>query len=95
MTCKACGSKTKKLHKGVCFKCIIKQGKKERPLVSKLPKWFTTISNKVLPPLFFLFLAILTLHYISIVGSTPLKINLGIISITSTTISLYLVTLLL
>ncbi|MAF89274.1 MAG: hypothetical protein QF775_03785 [archaeon] len=60
-----------------------------------LPTWMTTLSNKILPPLFFFSLAVLTLHLMPLAGTKVLKLNLGILSITSSTISFYLTILLL
>ena len=59
----------------------------------KIPGWLSTASNKVLPPLFFLTIAIFAFHYAKQVDSTALKINLGFTTLASSTISLYLLIL--
>jgi len=59
----------------------------------ELASWFTAFSNNILPPVFFLFIATATLHYLPRATSTLLRINLGIISLVSAALSLYIITL--
>ncbi|HIJ98929.1 TPA: hypothetical protein H1005_03210 [archaeon] len=60
-----------------------------------MPQWFLTISNKVLPPLFFFILAIISLHYLNLVDSNTLRVNLGVVSVTASALSVYLTILIL
>ncbi len=55
-----------------------------------MPQWSLTLSNRVLPPLFFFILAIVSLHYLNIVDSNMLRINLGVVSVAASALSVYL-----
>ena len=60
-----------------------------------LPTWLTTFSNRILPPLFFVLLAAISLHYLPAVTKTSLRINLGIVTVTSSTLAIYITSLIL
>ncbi len=94
MDCASCHKEKKRTYKGYCISCFIKtkSGKIHAP---KLPKWSLTLSNKILPPLFFFLLAIITLHYINIVDSNLLRVNLGVVSVAASALSVYLTILVL
>lgn len=57
------------------------------------PKWLVFFSNKILPPIFFLFIALISLYFISEAEPLPLKINLGAVSVTSSGLSMYIASL--
>jgi hypothetical protein len=57
---------------------------------TKCPAWLATFSNKILPPVFFMFLAVLALHFLPVATTTPLKVNLGVVSVVSSSLSIYL-----
>lgn len=59
----------------------------------EISSWFNAFSNNILPPVFFLFIAIVTLYYIPQVGNSLLRVNLSIISLAATTLSLYILIL--
>jgi len=67
----------------------LKQFKKSKELSS----WLTAFSNNILPPVFFLFIAIVALYYIPRTSTTLLRINLSIISLATASLSLYIITL--
>ena|GEM_PF-2299187 len=62
------------------------QGIKE----TKCPAWLATFSNKIMPPVFFMFLAVLALHFLPAAHTTPLKLNLGVVSVVASSLSIYL-----
>lgn len=95
MKCTNCGAHTEFMHDGRCYSCVISKRNKESPFTSSLPEWFIHFSNKILPPLFLLLIAVISLHYLPQVSSTALRINLGIISITASALGVYLVMLML
>lgn len=57
---------------------------------SKCPAWLATLSNKILPPVFFMFLAVLALHFLPGAHTTYLKLNLGMVSVVASSLSIYL-----
>ncbi|MFO7872164.1 MAG: hypothetical protein R6U26_00805 [Candidatus Undinarchaeales archaeon] len=73
-----------------------KKQKKSRKAVedNKLPRWLIFFSNKIMPPLFFMFIALFSLYFISKAEPIPLKLNLGAIAIISSSFSIYIATLL-
>ena len=77
------------MYKGYCISCFIKE-KSHKIHTPKLPQWLITFSNKLLPPLFFFLLAVVALHYLNRVDGTGLRINLGVVSVAASTLSVYL-----
>jgi len=69
--------------------------KKKNGAKKPYSKWFSLFSNKIFPSAFFLLLAILTFYFIPQADSNLLKINLGVISITASTLSIYIAVLML
>jgi hypothetical protein len=67
----------------------LKQLRKSKEISS----WFNAFSNNILPPVFFLFVATVALHFIPKVSNMFLRTNLGIISLASAGLSLYIITL--
>jgi hypothetical protein len=63
--------------------------------VSNCPNWLSTFSNKILPPMFFLFIAVLSLYYMPAASKTSLKLNLGVVSVAASSLSMYLAILML
>jgi len=56
----------------------------------RVPKWLSAVSNRFLPPLFFLCIAVFAFYYMPKLDSTTLKINLGIVTIAASSLSFYL-----
>ena len=67
---------------------------KRRPK-QEFPPWLATFSNKVLPPLFFLLLAIIAVQFIPAAVKTSLRVLLGVVTVVASSLSLYLAVLLL
>lgn len=77
------------MYKGYCISCFIKL-QSHKIHAPKLPAWFINFSNKTLPPLFFFVLAVISLYYLDNVDSNSLRINLGIVSVAASSLSVYL-----
>jgi|ETN01SMinimDraft_4_1059930.scaffolds.fasta_scaffold73893_2 hypothetical protein len=76
----------------------LKKVKKKADKIRKskqVSSWVDAFSNNILPPVIFLFIATVALHYLTLVNSTLLKVNLGVISFVSAALSLYIITLML
>ncbi|MFH1450875.1 MAG: hypothetical protein ABIF92_02750 [archaeon] len=76
-----------RLEKGV--KTQVKRIKSSKEISS----WFNAFSNNILPPALFFFISTVALHYIPRATSMLLRINLGLISLASAALSLYIITL--
>ena len=61
----------------------------------EFPPWLAAFSNKALPPLFFLLLALIALQLIPAAFKTSLRILLGVVTVVASSLSLYLAVILL
>lgn len=84
----------KKISKETTRKNASNNNKKEKTENNNLPSWLVFFSNKVMPPLFFMFMALFSLYFIAVAEPIPLKLNLGVIAIVSSALSIYIATLL-
>ncbi len=89
MDCVSCKKEKKRMYKGYCIPCFIRE-KSHKIHAPKLPSWFVHFSNKILPPLFFFIIAVVSLYYLNSVSNPNLKINLGIVSVVASSLSVYL-----
>ncbi|MFH1424304.1 MAG: hypothetical protein ABIG20_01345 [archaeon] len=60
-----------------------------------VPQWLATFSNKVLPPLFFLILAVVAVQFMPSAFKGSLRALLGVVAVVASSLSLYLATVLL
>jgi len=80
------------MYHGYCISCFIKL-QSHKIHAPKLPSWFIGFSNKILPPLFFFVIAVISLYYVGNVENNNLRINLGVVSVAASSLSVYLTSL--
>jgi len=94
MGCTKCGVQAV-AYEGLCYNCVLSIRNKTSPFVSDCPSWLANFSNKIMPPVFFMILAVLSFHFFVVADTTPLRINLGVVSVASSSMGLYFGSLLL
>jgi len=89
MKCRECGTESDKLYAQRCFSCSMVQRNQRSPLTD-CPKWLSFLSNRTLPPFFFLLIGVLSLVAANMIVSEAVKANIRAVGVISSAYGFYI-----